>query len=54
MDNESTLQQTMEVMAMLHKQNMEMLDRIITLKTIGINEGVKNEIPTDTTDNAEC
>ena len=50
MENEPDFKDVIEMMALLHKQNMEMLDRIITLKTI---DGVKNEIPTDTTTDAE-
>jgi len=50
------LRVTMELLGQQHKQNMEMIDKILQLKRLqmGIKEEIGNEIPTDTTTDAEC
>ena len=53
---EDELRITMELLGQQHKQNMEMIDKILQLKRLqmGIKEEIGNEIPTDTTTDAEC
>ena len=53
---EDELRITMGLLSQQHKQNMEMIDKILQLKRLqmGIKEEIGNEIPTDTTTDAEC
>mgnify|MGYP001818239170 CR=1 FL=1 len=45
--DEPTFQQVADMMAMMHKQNMEVLDRIIELKKIPVNEVTNDDEVSD-------